>query len=50
MGRAVVRLAHAEGVEIVCAVGSTDIGRDPGTDLAVIKVDATGLTLSLIHI
>ena len=30
MGRAVVRLAHAEGVEIVCAVGSTDIGRDVG--------------------
>jgi 4-hydroxy-tetrahydrodipicolinate reductase len=26
----VVRLAHAEGVEIVCAVGSTDIGRDVG--------------------
>jgi 4-hydroxy-tetrahydrodipicolinate reductase len=30
MGRAVVRLAHAGGVEIVCAVGSTDIGRDVG--------------------
>jgi 4-hydroxy-tetrahydrodipicolinate reductase len=30
MGRAVVRLAHAEGVEVVCAVGSTDIGRDAG--------------------
>jgi 4-hydroxy-tetrahydrodipicolinate reductase len=30
MGRAVVRLAHAEGVEIVCAVGATDIGRDVG--------------------
>ncbi|HEY3818429.1 MAG TPA: 4-hydroxy-tetrahydrodipicolinate reductase [Polyangiaceae bacterium] len=30
MGRAVVRLAHGQGVEIVCAVGSTDIGRDVG--------------------
>ncbi|MGD0524909.1 MAG: 4-hydroxy-tetrahydrodipicolinate reductase [Polyangiaceae bacterium] len=30
MGRAVVRLAHAAGVEIVCAVGATDIGRDAG--------------------
>jgi 4-hydroxy-tetrahydrodipicolinate reductase len=30
MGRAVVRLAHADGVEIVCAVGSTDVGRDVG--------------------
>lgn len=30
MGRAVVRLAHARGVELVCAVGATDIGRDAG--------------------
>jgi len=30
MGRAVVRLAHGEGLEIVCAVGSTDLGRDVG--------------------
>jgi 4-hydroxy-tetrahydrodipicolinate reductase len=30
MGRAVVRLAHSEGVEIVCAVGTTDVGRDVG--------------------
>jgi 4-hydroxy-tetrahydrodipicolinate reductase len=30
MGRAVVRLAHGEGLEIVCAVGSTDVGRDVG--------------------
>lgn len=28
MGRAVVRLAHAEGMEIVCAVGSTEIERE----------------------
>ncbi len=30
MGRAVVRLAHAEGISIVCAVGTTDVGRDVG--------------------
>ena len=30
MGRAVVRLAHGRGVEVVCAVGTTDIGRDAG--------------------
>jgi 4-hydroxy-tetrahydrodipicolinate reductase len=30
MGRAVVRLARAEGLEIVCAVGESDIGRDAG--------------------
>jgi 4-hydroxy-tetrahydrodipicolinate reductase len=33
MGRAVVRLASAEGMSIVCAVGTTDVGRDAG-DLA----------------
>jgi len=33
MGRAVVRLAHADGIELVCAVGTTDVGRDAG-DLA----------------
>src|ERR1700722_18486870 len=30
MGRAVVRLARLDGAEIVCAVGTTDIGRDVG--------------------
>jgi 4-hydroxy-tetrahydrodipicolinate reductase len=30
MGRAVVRLAHAGGIEIVCAVGGDDLGRDAG--------------------
>jgi 4-hydroxy-tetrahydrodipicolinate reductase len=30
MGRAVVRLAHEAGLEIVCAVGATDVGRDAG--------------------
>jgi 4-hydroxy-tetrahydrodipicolinate reductase len=30
MGRAVVRLAHEQGVALVCAVGSTDVGRDAG--------------------
>ena len=30
MGRAVVALARADGVEIVCAVGATDVGRDAG--------------------
>jgi 4-hydroxy-tetrahydrodipicolinate reductase len=33
MGRAVVRLAGAQGMSIVCAVGTTDVGRDAG-DLA----------------
>jgi 4-hydroxy-tetrahydrodipicolinate reductase len=33
MGRAVVRLASAEGMSIVCAIGTTDVGRDVG-DLA----------------
>jgi 4-hydroxy-tetrahydrodipicolinate reductase len=30
MGRAVVRLAREAGMEIVCAVGATDVGRDVG--------------------
>jgi 4-hydroxy-tetrahydrodipicolinate reductase len=30
MGRAVVALAAAQGIEIVCAVGTTDVGRDAG--------------------
>ena len=30
MGRAVVRLAHAAGMELVCAVGADDEGRDAG--------------------
>jgi len=30
MGRAVVRLAHADGVQLVCAVGAADVGRDAG--------------------
>jgi 4-hydroxy-tetrahydrodipicolinate reductase len=30
MGRAVARLARADGVMIVCAVGATDVGRDLG--------------------
>jgi 4-hydroxy-tetrahydrodipicolinate reductase len=30
MGRAVVRLAQADGIEIVSAVGASDIGRDVG--------------------
>jgi 4-hydroxy-tetrahydrodipicolinate reductase len=30
MGRAIVRLAHASGIEIVCAVGGDDVGRDAG--------------------
>jgi 4-hydroxy-tetrahydrodipicolinate reductase len=33
MGRAIARLAHAEGIEVVCAIGVTDVGRDIG-DLA----------------
>jgi 4-hydroxy-tetrahydrodipicolinate reductase len=33
MGRAIVRLASAERIEVVCAVGATDVGRDVG-DLA----------------
>ena len=30
MGRAVVALATADGMEIVCAIGTTDVGRDAG--------------------
>lgn len=30
MGRAVVRLASSDGIQIVCAVGATDVGRDAG--------------------
>jgi 4-hydroxy-tetrahydrodipicolinate reductase len=30
MGRAIARLAHGQGIEIVCAVGVTDVGRDVG--------------------
>lgn len=47
MGRAVVRLANADGVEIVCAVGATDVGRDAGElagigPIGVSIVDAVG--------
>ena len=30
MGRAVVALARSQGAEIVCAIGASDVGRDPG--------------------
>ena len=30
MGRAIVRLAAAGGLDVVCAIGTTDIGRDAG--------------------
>lgn len=30
MGRAVVRLAHAAGMQVVCAIGKGDVGRDAG--------------------
>lgn len=30
MGRAVVRLAHEAGMQLVCAVGITEVGRDAG--------------------
>lgn len=30
MGRAVVRLARGAGMELVCAIGTTDVGRDAG--------------------
>jgi 4-hydroxy-tetrahydrodipicolinate reductase len=30
MGRAVVRLAHERGFEVVCAIGTADVGRDVG--------------------
>ncbi len=47
MGRAVVRLANTDGVEIVCAVGATDVGRDAGElagigPIGVSIVDAVG--------
>jgi 4-hydroxy-tetrahydrodipicolinate reductase len=46
MGRAVVRLAHADGLEIVCAVGSTDVGRDVG-ELAGVGLLGTRVTEGL---
>ena len=42
MGRAVVRLARASGMEIVCAVGVTDVGRDAG-ELAGIGAIGTSI-------
>jgi 4-hydroxy-tetrahydrodipicolinate reductase len=30
MGRAVVRLAHAAGIDVACAIGASDVGRDVG--------------------
>lgn len=30
MGRVVVRLAHAAGMKVVCALGAADVGRDAG--------------------
>jgi 4-hydroxy-tetrahydrodipicolinate reductase len=30
MGRAIVRLAVSHGIEVVCAIGATEIGRDAG--------------------
>jgi len=33
MGRAIVRIAHEAGLSVVCAVGTTEVGRDAG-DLA----------------
>ncbi len=43
MGRAVVRLAGEAGMEIACAVGATDVGRDAG-ELA--GVGALGVTVT----
>ncbi|HEY1694896.1 MAG TPA: 4-hydroxy-tetrahydrodipicolinate reductase [Polyangiaceae bacterium] len=40
MGRAVIRIAHEQGVEVACAIGATDVGRDAG-ELA--GVGATGV-------
>jgi 4-hydroxy-tetrahydrodipicolinate reductase len=40
MGRAVVRLAREAGHEVVCAVGTTDVGRDAG-ELAAIGAMGT---------
>jgi 4-hydroxy-tetrahydrodipicolinate reductase len=42
MGRAVVRLARADGVEIACAIGVTDVGRDAG-ELAGIGAIGTAI-------
>jgi 4-hydroxy-tetrahydrodipicolinate reductase len=30
MGRAIVRLAHGAGIEVVCAIANADVGRDAG--------------------
>lgn len=43
MGRAVVRLAREAGVQIVCAVGASDLGRDVG-ELAGIGALGLGIT------
>ncbi len=46
MGRAVVRIACAEGAELVCAVSTTDLGRDAG-ELAGIGAVGTRIDGSL---
>jgi 4-hydroxy-tetrahydrodipicolinate reductase len=43
MGRAIVRLAREAGMEVVCAVGTTDVGRDVG-ELA--GLGAIGVTVT----
>jgi 4-hydroxy-tetrahydrodipicolinate reductase len=47
MGRAIVRLAREAGMEVVCAVGTTDVGRDVGElagigALGVVVTDGIG--------
>jgi 4-hydroxy-tetrahydrodipicolinate reductase len=46
MGRAVVRLAKGAGLEVVCAIGASDMGRDAG-ELAGIGPIGTSVTDSL---
>jgi 4-hydroxy-tetrahydrodipicolinate reductase len=44
MGRAIVRLAHDAGMELVCAVGTSDVGRDAGelAGIGPLGVSVTG--------
>jgi 4-hydroxy-tetrahydrodipicolinate reductase len=46
MGRAIVRLAREAGVDVVCAVGASDMGRDAG-ELAGVGPIGTSITDSL---
>lgn len=56
MGRAVVRLAHAAGMNVVCAIGASDEGCDAGELAGIgaigvnVSADARLLTASVAHV